>query len=95
MTSNPYAPPRAAVRDIAERHATAEPADRGTRLGAAILDGIIFGAMVYVPFMFVAMIGGAANGRTGYCQCGYDARPGRRADARRFRRLVLAHDQHA
>ena len=43
MTSNPYAPPLASVRDIAERHAMNDPADRGTRLGATILDGIIFG----------------------------------------------------
>jgi uncharacterized RDD family membrane protein YckC len=60
MISNPYAPPLASVRDIAERHATNDPAERGTRLAAAILDAIIFGAMVYAPF-FIAMFGRAAT----------------------------------
>ncbi len=64
MISNPYAPPLASVRDIAERHAMNEPADRGTRLAAAIVDGIIFGAMVYAPFMF-AIISGAAKAESG------------------------------
>jgi uncharacterized RDD family membrane protein YckC len=62
--TNPYAPPRAAVRDIADPHASAVPADRGTRLGATILDGIIFAVMVYVPIM-IAAIGGAAGRATG------------------------------
>jgi uncharacterized RDD family membrane protein YckC len=65
MISNPYAPPLAAVRDIAERHAMNDPADRGTRLGAAILDGIIFSAMVYAPLVFVAMFGRAATAEPG------------------------------
>ena len=52
--TNPYAPPRAAVRDIADPSTLADPADRGTRLGAAILDGLIFGAMVYLPMMAAA-----------------------------------------
>jgi uncharacterized RDD family membrane protein YckC len=52
--NNPYAPPRAAVRDIADPSMLATPADRGTRLGAAILDGFIFGAMVYLPMLFAA-----------------------------------------
>ena len=63
MTSNPYAPPLASVRDIAERHSTNEAAERGTRLVAAILDAIIFGAMVYAPF-FVAVFGRAATAQT-------------------------------
>ena len=62
---NPYAPPLTSVRDIAEPHTATAPADRGTRLGAAILDGLIFAAMVYVPLFVVAIIGGIANPETG------------------------------
>jgi uncharacterized RDD family membrane protein YckC len=61
--TNPYAPPLASVRDIAEAHAANAPADRGTRLGAALLDGIIFGAMAYAPFAFVLVFSRSA--RTG------------------------------
>ena len=64
MISNPYAPPLASVRDIAERHSMNDPADRGTRLAAAIVDSIIFGAMVYAPLMF-AMISGSAKAESG------------------------------
>jgi uncharacterized RDD family membrane protein YckC len=64
--TNPYAPPLASVRDIAEAHATNAPADRGTRLGAAFLDAIIFGAMAYAPLAFVIVFSrvrtGAGNG---------------------------------
>lgn len=55
-TTNPYAPPRAAVRDMAEEAGAA--AGRGTRLAGAILDGIIFMAMVELP----AFIGSAMSG---------------------------------
>jgi uncharacterized RDD family membrane protein YckC len=58
-TTNPYAPPQAAVRDVADPGATSDPAGRGTRLVAAILDGIVFAALVYIPFF----IGLAVNGR--------------------------------
>jgi len=61
---NPYAPPGAFVRDIADPSTLAAPADRGTRLGAALLDGVIIAAMVYLP-MFVAMIAGGVAGRRG------------------------------
>lgn len=54
--TNPYAPPRAAVRDIADPAEMNVPADRGTRFGAAMLDGIIFAAMVYLPMMIGAII---------------------------------------
>jgi uncharacterized RDD family membrane protein YckC len=57
-TPNPYAPPRAAVSDVADPNVGAAMADRGTRLIAAILDGIIFTAMVYIPLL----IGGALTG---------------------------------
>jgi uncharacterized RDD family membrane protein YckC len=53
-TSNPYAPPQAFVRDIVA-DVSMMPADRGTRLVAAILDGIIFFVMVYAPLMVVAV----------------------------------------
>jgi uncharacterized RDD family membrane protein YckC len=56
---NPYAPPKAAVRDI---FAADEPfiyADRGTRLGAAIVDTIIFMVMVYIPLVVPSLIAGA------------------------------------
>lgn len=63
--TNPYAPPRASVRDIADPSALTAPADRATRLGAAILDGIILMAMVYTPLILVAIVGGAAARATG------------------------------
>ena len=58
--TNPYAPPQAVVRDVFAR-AVIVPADRGTRLGAAILDGVIFMMMVYAPFFGGALIGTAAG----------------------------------
>ena len=53
--TNPYAPPQAAVEDIVDPAAGILLADRGTRLGASILDGLIFGLMVYLP-----LVGGIA-----------------------------------
>jgi uncharacterized RDD family membrane protein YckC len=50
-TTNAYAPPRAVVDDVAVAGAIGDPADRGTRLGANILDGIIFVAMAYLPLL--------------------------------------------
>lgn len=54
MATNPYAPPKADVgpTDLGKDHL----ASRGSRLGAAILDGIISSAMYYVPFL---SLGGA------------------------------------
>lgn len=49
--TNPYAPPQAAVLDIDDPRATTTLADRATRLGAVILDGLIFMAMVYLPLI--------------------------------------------
>jgi uncharacterized RDD family membrane protein YckC len=61
-TNNPYAPPRGAVRDVADSAESAEPAERVTRLVAAILDGIVFVVMVYVPVLIVmAGSGGFAD----------------------------------
>ena len=47
-TTNPYAPPRAAVQDVAAPD-TGELAGRGLRLGTVFLDGIIMSAMIYLP----------------------------------------------
>jgi uncharacterized RDD family membrane protein YckC len=51
--TNPYAPPRAAVNDVVDVQGQAVLADPGTRLGAAILDTFIFGAMVYLPIILI------------------------------------------
>ena len=55
--TNPYAPPVAVVRDIADPSAPSLPAGRGTRFGAMLLDSIIFGVMVYLPIGLVAALG--------------------------------------
>jgi uncharacterized RDD family membrane protein YckC len=55
--TNPYAPPKAAVRDISTPDTSLVYADRSTRLGAAILDGIIFMGMVYVPIIIFFVVG--------------------------------------
>ena len=57
---NPYAPPRARVRDIAVASNTIVLAERSARLGASIVDGLIFSAMVYIPLLVGTAIGGAA-----------------------------------
>jgi uncharacterized RDD family membrane protein YckC len=46
--TNPYAPPSAVVSDVSDSTIVA-PADRLARLGAVILDGFVFGTMVYLP----------------------------------------------
>ena len=56
-TSNPYAPPKGAVRDL--QREGQELAGRLVRLLANILDGIIAALMIYVP-AFIVM---AATGR--------------------------------
>lgn len=61
--SNPYAPPHAIVRDIADPLAAFMPADRGTRLGASILDTIIFMLMVYFPLGLAAIVGAGGGDR--------------------------------
>lgn len=63
--TNPYAPPQAVVEDILTPAEGIELADRATRLGAALLDGVVLGAMVYGPLL-VGMIAAAlqqAGGR--------------------------------
>jgi uncharacterized RDD family membrane protein YckC len=56
--TNPYAPPQAVVADVIDPASGIHLADRGTRLGAALLDGLIVLVMVYLPFMFSVMVGG-------------------------------------
>ena len=58
---NPYAPPRARVRDIAAPKAETVLAERSSRLGAAIVDGLIFSAMVYIPMIVGMVIAGASG----------------------------------
>jgi uncharacterized RDD family membrane protein YckC len=55
--ANPYAPPRAAVQDIVDATASASPAERSTRLGAALLDGLIVMGMVYAPLVVGFVLG--------------------------------------
>jgi uncharacterized RDD family membrane protein YckC len=64
MVPNPYAPPRAIVRDVFAPTAAHVPAERSARLGAAIVDGLIFTAMVYLPFV-VGMVLAAAGANSG------------------------------
>jgi len=56
--TNPYAPPQAVVADVIDPASGIQLADRGTRLGAALLDGLIILVMVYLPFMLSVMVGG-------------------------------------
>jgi len=62
--SNPYAPPNAVVQDVVVPDQGIVPADRGTRLGASILDGLIFMLMVYLPFLVGVMIPGVGPNQT-------------------------------
>lgn len=56
-STNPYAPPRGAVRDVADSEEY-ELAGRGARLGAAFLDGLIAAAMIYLPAIVVILAAG-------------------------------------
>lgn len=58
---NPYAPPRARVRDVAAPKAELVLAERSARLGAAIVDGLIFSAMVYIPLLIGTVISAAGG----------------------------------
>jgi uncharacterized RDD family membrane protein YckC len=49
------------VRDIVDPTVRFELADRGTRLVANILDGLIFFAMVFLPFIIAAFIPGTGR----------------------------------
>jgi uncharacterized RDD family membrane protein YckC len=58
--TNPYAPPRAAVLDVIDPDALIVLADRGTRLGAVLLDGLIM-VPIAVPFV-VSVLAGERSG---------------------------------
>lgn len=51
--NNPYAPPQAEVRDAAAPEGTFELAGRGTRLGASILDTLIWSVAIVPLFIGV------------------------------------------
>ena len=60
--ANPYAAPAARVIDPLQTD-TQELADRGTRLGAAIVDGLIYGVVWLAIFLLATMVsnGGGAD----------------------------------
>ena len=62
---NPYAPPRARVRDIAAPKAQLVLAERSSRLGAAIVDGLIFSAMVYIPLIVGTALAAGSGDESG------------------------------
>jgi uncharacterized RDD family membrane protein YckC len=47
--ANPYAPPRAEVRDTAPDDGEMQLAGRGERLGAALLDSLVWALVVFAP----------------------------------------------
>jgi uncharacterized RDD family membrane protein YckC len=60
-TENPYAPPRAKVSDVTEDTEELELAGRAVRLGAAIVDGLVLGALVGLPLGIGVAIGAARS----------------------------------
>ncbi len=54
--TNLYPPPQADVRDIAPATTGVVLAERSTRLGAALLDGV-FICLFYIPFIFGMVLG--------------------------------------
>src|SRR5690242_8043946 len=64
-TPNPYAPPRANVYDVNNNATDQVPAERGTRFVAWILDGFIFGGIVYLPALIAGVVIGAMAGANG------------------------------
>lgn len=58
--TNPYAPPQAAVDDISEPESFNVPAERGARLGAAMIDSFLFIFAVYLPV--IVAVGATAQG---------------------------------
>ena len=59
--TNPYAPPQAVVQDIVDLGAAIVLAERATRRCAALLHGLVFGLMVYGPFVVAAIAAPAAQ----------------------------------
>lgn len=60
---NPYAAPTADIGDASERRDTAVLAGRGTRFGAALLDGLLYAGSV-LPGLIAAALTGAFSGRS-------------------------------
>lgn len=73
MATNPYAPPRAIVTDVQDPARDIVLADRGTRFGAAMVDGIIFSAMVYLPLLLIVRPAIAPSFTGGYVASGAGA----------------------
>lgn len=61
-TANPYAPPRSKVSDVAQDPEELEPAGRGVRLGAFLVDGVIGFVLVYVPLIMGGLFQGWGTG---------------------------------
>jgi uncharacterized RDD family membrane protein YckC len=65
--SNPYAPPRAAVQDVADPPTAFEHADRLQRFGASMIDGVLVVAVVLVPFALTGpMLSGSVRSNPGF-----------------------------
>jgi uncharacterized RDD family membrane protein YckC len=60
--ANPYAPPQAIVGDV-NKSAGFVRADPGTRLGAALLDGLIMAGMTALPMLAILLAGTPFIGR--------------------------------
>jgi uncharacterized RDD family membrane protein YckC len=56
---NRYAPPKADVSDYTAPEASVEPAGRGIRFGAAMIDGLIITAL-YIPIVIAVVMSGGA-----------------------------------
>jgi uncharacterized RDD family membrane protein YckC len=63
--TNPYAPPSATVSDVSDPTGELTPADRGTRLGAAILDIVVVILLVYLPMLLGVAAVGFSNVESG------------------------------
>jgi uncharacterized RDD family membrane protein YckC len=64
--ANPYAPPQAVVGDVVTSGGTL-PADRGTRLGAVFLDGLIGAGLTIVPAIAgIAVASAVARGQSDF-----------------------------
>jgi uncharacterized RDD family membrane protein YckC len=59
-SANPYAPPQAPVHDVVDPNAPLELAGRGTRLAAALVDGLIM-MLIAMPMIVVFAAAGATG----------------------------------
>jgi uncharacterized RDD family membrane protein YckC len=60
VEQNRYAPPKADVSDYTPSEATVEPASRGVRFGAAMIDGLIM-MVLYIPVIVAAVLSGGTD----------------------------------